>query len=93
MHRCRRLAGLGATVIVIHHDGKAESARDYRGGSDFKAAIDFGFHVTNCGANRLLDKLFLRPFKTRFGGFSESVTYCYAGGKVVRAELARPAKL
>ena len=31
MHQARRLADLGAGVIVIHHDGKADSARDYRG--------------------------------------------------------------
>lgn len=86
MHRCRRLADLGATSLVIHHDGKAEIAKDYRGSSDFKAAIDIGFHVTNSGVSRQLDNLVLRPYKTRFGGFSESVTYRYAGGKVVRGE-------
>jgi hypothetical protein len=69
MHRCRRLADLGATPLVIHHDGKAETARDYRGSSDFKAAIDNGFHVTNFSASRLLDRLVLRPYKTRFGVF------------------------
>src|SRR6185312_10176572 len=65
MHRCRRLADLGATVVVIHHDGKAESSRDYRGSSDFKAAVDLAFHVTNLGEGGLLGRLILRAWKTR----------------------------
>ena len=47
MHGSRRLADMGATVNVIHHDGKAGSAKDSRGSSDFKAAVDQAFHVTN----------------------------------------------
>ena len=38
-------------VIVVHHDGKAETAKDYRGSSDFKAAIDQGYHVANFGGD------------------------------------------
>jgi hypothetical protein len=86
MHRCRRLADLGATVILIHHDGKAETARDYRGSSDFKAAIDVGFHVSNFGADGLLDKLVLRPFKNRFGNAGE-LSYRYAGGRFIRGDI------
>ena len=74
MNQCRKLADLGATVAVVHHDGKADSARDYRGSSDFKAAIDGGFHVTNFGENGLLDKLVLRCFKSRFGFAGELCT-------------------
>src|SRR5205823_4928429 len=64
MHRCRRIADLGATVVIIHHDGKSERAKDFRGSSDFKAAIDLGFHVANFG-DGCLDRLVLRPFKAR----------------------------
>ena len=87
MHRCRRLADLGATVVVIHHDGKSETAKDFRGSSDFKAAIDLGFHVSNFGADGLLDKLVLRPFKQRIhvGG---DFTYEYADGRFVRGGRA-----
>lgn len=83
MHRCRRLADAGATVAVIHHDGKAETSRDYRGSSDFKAAIDAGFHVSNFGSGRL-DKLVLRPFKARMG-FASEITYEYADGRFIRS--------
>jgi len=85
LHRCRRLADLGASVIVVHHDGKAETARDYRGSSDFKAAVDLAFHVSNFGADGLLDKLILRPFKNRLG-FTGELSYQYAGGRFIRGD-------
>ena len=72
-------------MIVIHHDGKAETARDYRGSSDFKAAVDVAFHVSNFGADGLLDKLILRPFKNRFG-FTGELSYQYAGGRFIRGD-------
>lgn len=87
MHRCRRLADLGATVVVIHHDGKAETAKDYRGSSDFKAAIDTGFHVSNYGDSGQLGTLVLRPFKMRVGSCGE-ITYSYAGGRFIRGNAA-----
>lgn len=83
LHRCRRLADLGATVIPIHHSGKSESAQDYRGSSDFAAAIDAGYHVSNFGSDGRLGKLVLRPFKSRLGLAGELV-YEYAGGRFVR---------
>jgi len=87
MNQCRRLADLGATVVVIHHDGKAESAKDYRGSSDFKAACDQCFHVTNFGEPGRLDKLVLRCFKSRFG-FGGELSYQYANGQLVRSDAA-----
>jgi hypothetical protein len=81
----RRLADIGATVVVIHHDGKSETARDYRGSSDFKASVDQAFHVSNIGVDGKLDRLTLRCFKSRIG-FSGLIVYQYAGGKFVRDE-------
>ncbi len=83
MQRCRRLADLGATVIVIHQDGKGDSSKDYRGSSDFKAAIDLGFHVSNFGPTGLLDKLVLRAWKTRIECPAE-IGYSYADGRFLR---------
>jgi hypothetical protein len=83
MHRCRKIADLGATVLVLHHDGKAETAKDYRGSSDFKAAIDVGFHVSNSSSDNRLDVLRLRCFKSRFG-FTGELVYRYAGGQLLR---------
>jgi hypothetical protein len=83
LHRCRRLADLGATVVVLHHVGKSETAREYRGSSDFKAAVDVAFHVSNFGDGGQLDKLVLRCFKSRFG-FAGELVYRYAGGRFER---------
>ena len=87
MDRCRQIANLGATVVIIHHDGKSETAKDYRGSSDFKAAIDCGFHVTNFGNDGLLDKMVMRPFKMRMGSCGELV-YFYADGRFVCGDAA-----
>lgn len=85
LHRARRLADLGATVVVLHHDGKADSARDFRGSSDFKAALDMAFHCTNVSSDSRLDRIRLRCFKSRFG-FSGEIVYHYADGRMVRDE-------
>jgi hypothetical protein len=83
--RCRRLADVGATVVLIHHDGKAETAKDYRGSSDFKGAIDQGLHVSNFGEGGQLGKLVLRPFKSRLGACRE-ISYEYASGRFERGD-------
>jgi len=67
MHKLRRLADLGAAVVVIHHTGKADTSKDYRGSSDLKAAIDVGYTVSNLSADTAhLDKMSVRAFKARF---------------------------
>ena len=45
MNLARKLASLGATVIFLHHTGKGESSKEYRGSSDIAGSIDFGFVV------------------------------------------------
>jgi len=42
----RKLAQAGATVVFIHHTGKADSTKQYRGSSDIKASIDMGWLLT-----------------------------------------------
>jgi len=67
LDRFRRLGNLGATVLVIHHTGKAETAKIYRGSSDIKAAVDlaFVFGRLSGGADHGLGRLRLRQFKNR----------------------------
>jgi hypothetical protein len=62
----RRLANWGATVIVLHHAGKAETARTYRGSSDIKAAVDTAYLLQSVGeeSNRL-GQLKMKCFKGR----------------------------
>jgi hypothetical protein len=83
MNASRHLADRGASVIVLHHDGKSETARDYRGSSDFKANFDQAFHMSNLTSDGMLDRMTLRCFKSRYG-FVGSLVYRYAGGKFIR---------
>jgi hypothetical protein len=74
----RKLADLGCVCIVLHHRGRKDA--DYRGSTDFAAAIDQGFCVTNNGPGRRLDRITLRCFKSRYP-FQGSLTYRYADGR------------
>lgn len=65
MQRFRNLATMGATVVVLHHTGKAESAQQFRGSSDIKAAVDLAFLVKRLGQDDMLSRLEVTPFKQR----------------------------
>ena len=65
MDQFRQLANVGATVIVIHHIGKGDSAKEYRGSSDIKASVDVAFLLT--AKKPLLKELELKPYKSREG--------------------------
>jgi hypothetical protein len=71
MQGLRRLADLGATVIFLHHSGKSDSSKDYRGSSDYKAAVDSAYHLANLGDTTRLEVLRLRAFKTRLASAAE----------------------
>jgi predicted ATP-dependent serine protease len=86
MDQCRRLADFGAAVVVLHHTGKSETSKEYRGSSDFKAAIDVGFHCFNLSPDMRLGALHLRAFKSRFG-FTGEVVYRYNGGELSPDEV------
>jgi predicted ATP-dependent serine protease len=62
----RQLADHGATVIVLHHTGKSDSAQDYRGSSDIAAAVDMAYKVKSPKQDTELDTLELTTFKSRF---------------------------
>ena len=87
MNHARRLADLGATVVIVHHSGKADTSRVFRGSSDFKASVDQVFLVTNSSTDLKLDRLKLECCKSRYG-FTGSVIYRYAGGKMLRDDQA-----
>jgi AAA domain-containing protein len=62
----RKLAELGCAVLILHHAGKADSARKYRGSSDILAAVDVAYEVEGLGDPTRLDRLRLKAFKSRF---------------------------
>lgn len=66
MSQFRRLAAMGAAVVILHHTGKAETSKDYRGSSDIKASIDIGYKLTDLGDGSNLSLIELRAFKQRF---------------------------
>lgn len=84
MNGPRRLASLGA---------RRHSAAPHRQGAGCGLSREFrlqgvnrpGFVVVNVGESRLLDRLRLRPFKSRYGR-TEEVIYRYAGGRLFRDE-------
>jgi hypothetical protein len=65
MRQCRTLATLGAGVVVIHHSGKGESSKQYRGSSDLKAAVDVAYVVEGFSDPTRLERLRLTAFKGR----------------------------
>ncbi|MBI4891573.1 MAG: bifunctional DNA primase/polymerase [Acidobacteria bacterium] len=65
MHTLRRIAQTGATVILVHHSGKSDTAADYRGSSDIEASVDVAYHVSNVGDPARLERVKLRAFKAR----------------------------
>jgi len=69
----RRLADAGATIILLHHTGKGETTKDYRGSSDIKASIDVGFHLANFGDLMMLATLRLRAWKARYSVAAEMI--------------------
>jgi archaellum biogenesis ATPase FlaH len=80
MQGFRRLADLGATVVVLHNSGKGESSKEYRGSSDIKASVDVGYHLSNIGADpSRLESLRLKTFKARFSVQVETIFRCVGG--------------
>jgi hypothetical protein len=62
----RALANFGATIVVLHHSGKAETAKIYRGSSDIKAAVDTAYQLESIDKESTrLGRLSLKCFKGR----------------------------
>jgi hypothetical protein len=88
----RPLVHAGATVIVLHNDGKSETARDFRGSSAIGDAVDVGYHVTNTSSNHpCLENLRLRPYKLRVGKPEDGGTFSYNDGQFSRDSEMRAA--
>jgi hypothetical protein len=78
----RTLANLGCAVVVLHNSGKAETAREYRGSSDIKAAADIAYTLTNF-ADGELGKMRLKSFKMRFTVSRDLILQYKAGDFVI----------
>lgn len=66
LHQWRGLVNMGCTLILLHHSGKGENTKDYRGSSDIKASIDYGYSLANIGPDpSRLEVVRLRCWKSR----------------------------
>ena len=88
----KEVAALGGCVAVLHNTGKSDTAKDYRGSSAFKDALDQAFVVTNDGTEGSLDRVTVRCFKPRYG-FSGSLIYRYNEGLFTRDERPEAVKI
>ena len=71
LQQFRALAAAGATIILLHHTGKAEGSKKYRGSSDIKASVDMAILISKEGEEAgLIDEMKLMPFKNRMGSFN-----------------------
>jgi hypothetical protein len=66
MKKLRRLANLGATVLILHNAGKTKNSKQYRGSSDIKAAVDTAYFVEGEPRAGKIHRLTLENFKSRF---------------------------
>jgi RecA-family ATPase len=66
MKPVRKLASLGASILIIHHTGKADTAQEYRGSSAIKDSVDIAFRVHNSKPNKKLERLKIEVKKMRF---------------------------
>lgn len=64
MDAYRFLALAGATVVFIHHTGKGDNTKDYRGSSDIKGSVDMAWVLT---AKKYMTTAKLRNIKSREG--------------------------
>jgi hypothetical protein len=62
----RTLTNNGATVLILHHTGKAVSSKKYRGSSDIEAAVDMAYLVEGKSRDGALHSLTMNYFKSRF---------------------------
>ncbi|MFN7545166.1 MAG: AAA family ATPase [Acidobacteriota bacterium] len=63
--RLRRLASAGAAVVVIHHSGKGDAGKNYRGSSDVLAAVDAAYLLEADAEGEPMQNLKLTCFKLR----------------------------
>jgi len=93
MRQFRALANLGATVVVLHNAGKAETAKIYRGSSDIKAAVDTAYLLRRADdGSQKLGRLSMTCFKGRLmPGQNFGLEFCQKQG-FIQCENFAPTK-
>lgn len=80
MSQYRKLASAGAGIVLLHHSGKGENTKEYRGASDIKGSVDIAYHLANLSGDGTLGTMRLKAFKMRFSATPELV-FRYVNGE------------
>jgi KaiC/GvpD/RAD55 family RecA-like ATPase len=84
----RNLTAAGATIILLHHTGKSENAKQYRGSTDIKASVDMAWLIEKLGDSAgLLSELRIVPFKNRIGA-GKTIPVSFRDGQFVTEKRA-----
>jgi hypothetical protein len=93
MRHFRTLANLGAMVVILHHTGKAESSKLYRGSSDIKAAVDTAYVLTRASQKpEELGALSMNCFKARLAAGQHFGMQFEKGKGFIPSDAFEPAK-
>jgi hypothetical protein len=85
----RQAVAAGATVLMHHNTGKAETAQDYRGASTILDSVDIAYKLINTGDPARLERLELRAFKQRISVLPR-IGILYRDGEFHQNEQAPP---
>lgn len=78
MEKFIELSKNGATVILIHHTGKGENTKEYRGSSDIKAAVDYGYVMES---RNDMESIVIKDIKHRLSTGRDLIPVHYKDGK------------
>jgi hypothetical protein len=78
-------------VVILHHAGKGESSKKFRGSSDIKASVDVAYEIEGFGDPTRLDRLKLTAFKCRFAT-QQVIELKYDGARFSSGVPASPGK-
>lgn len=92
MSKFRHLANRRATVLLLHHTGKGENTKQYRGSSDIKAAVDTAYVLTGKPQGGKLHRLTMTNFKSRMAAGQNFELEFKEGHGFVPADAATPAR-
>ena len=91
MRHFRALAHLGASVAILHHTGKSETAKLYRGSSDIKASVDTAYVLARTTEEtQQLSGLSMTRFKSRVAPPHDFGMIFEKGHGFISSEIVKP---
>ena len=91
MRYFRALAHFGASVVILHHTGKSDTAKLYRGSSDIKAAVDTAYLLARTTLEtQELSGLSMTCFKSRLAPPQDFGMIFEKGHGFISSEAVKP---